>query len=296
MSNKAAYSALQKKQLTIPAYSVATIDYIDTQPNYFRVQNNGEAALYCATANIPTEKNYDFKVSPEGMKMFAEPFDRSKLYIYNPSGNPVNVTVLSFKAVFDPLTLALSDIEIDISGSGSGSGGVDTVIAGFDVALPAGGNVIGKVDINSFPALPTGGNHIGSVDVNNLHDYAAQLTNILSGINNVITAVDNIEISGGGSTTIVEENLAFQSIEGTATNAGNNFYQMAGSKLIKKIHYISNDGEANFTISLKSVDGTLVSMTVKPGEVVNDINGKFDMFMISGNSVPYRVAFSVLAA
>ena len=286
MADKATYSALQKKAVSLPPYSVTTIDYIDTQPNYFRVQNSGETTLYCSTVNIPTQSQHDFSVKAVGMKMFAEPFNRSKLYIFNPSGDTVNISVLSFRAEFDPLTLALTDIGIDLEGASIES---SNVISGFNVPLPAGGNEIGKVQVTSIPALPTGGNHIGSVDVDNLKDYTTQLTNILA-------AIGNIQISGGEGEAAEETALIFSAVEGTANNAGRNILSLAGASMVKKIHYLSNDGEADITVSLKSVNGRLVSMTVKAGEVINDISGDFDTFMIAGNDIPYRVAVSVIPA
>ena len=287
MADKIAYSALQKKIAAVPAYSVLTLDYLDTQPNYFRVQNNGNAKIYCGTAHIPNENNYDFAVPKEGLKMFAEPFDRAKLYIYNPSGTDITVSVLSFKAAFDPLTLALSDFNIDMSGVSIESA---SVISGFETALPSGNNNIGKVDVVTLPALPTGSNHIGEVDVGNLKDYATHLANILAAVNNVKTAVDSIEITSGGASG--ESNLVFHSIEGTAKSSAEDIFDMVGSVNIHKIHYIANDGESDITVSLKSANGILVSMTVKAGEVVNDIDGNFDAFMLTGNDVPYRVAVS----
>ena len=290
--DKATYSALQKKQVTIPAYSVATIDYIDTQPNYFRVQNNGEAKLYCSTAHIPTEQRYDFAVPAAGMKMFGEPFDRAKLYIYNPSGSDVNTTILSFKAGFDPLVLAMSDIQIDLS---SASLEADNIIKGFEAALPAGSNIIGKVGLSE--PIPAGNNVIGTVVLESVISDA--LTTLKNGQKNyssvladILAAIGNI--SGGTSGGSTESSLVFHCIEGTSKNAGDDISDMVNGNIIRKIHYISNDGESAFTISLKSVDGSLVSMTVKPGEVINDIEGNFDMFMIAGNSIPYRIAMSVI--
>ena len=285
--DKTTYSALQKKQVTIPAYSVTTIDYIDTQPNYFRVQNNGEAKLYCSTAHIPTEQRYDFAVPAAGMKMFGEPFDRAKLYIYNPSGNSVNATILSFKAGFDPLVLAMSDIEIDLSGSTIEA---DNVIKSFETSLPAGSNIIGKVGLSE--PIPAGNNVIGTVVLESVISDA--LTALKNGQKNyssvladILEAIGNVSVGGEGG-----GNLVFHSIEGTATGSAEDIIDMVGGVNVKKVHYISNDGESSITVSMKSASGSLVAMTVKAGEVINDISGNFDMLMLTGNDVAYRLAVS----
>ena len=145
MADRKTYSGLSKKVVVIPAKSVTNVDYMETLPNYFRVQNHGTAAIYCSTANIPTMKSYDFMVSGGGMKMFAEPFNRARLYMYNPTTEPVEVVVLSFNADFDPLALALSDLEIDIPNSVE----MNSVISAFGTSLPEGNNTIGKVGFAS---------------------------------------------------------------------------------------------------------------------------------------------------
>lgn len=164
MSDKATYTALSKQEVVIPAYSVVTIDYMDTTPNYFRVQNQGETAIYCGTSAIPTNHKYDFMVAPKGMKMFAEPFKRAKLYLFNPSGTEIRAVALTFQAEFDPLALALSEISLDFSSLQLES---NMVISGFNSALPTGNNKIGKVEVTNFP------------------NYTTVLNNILTALNNL---------------------------------------------------------------------------------------------------------------
>lgn len=300
MSDKATYSALQKKNVTVPAHSVTTIDYIDTQPNYFRVQNSGDGTLYCSTANIPTQKQHDFSVKAAGMKMFAEPFYRAKLYVLNSTGNDVNITVLSFRAVFDPLALALSDIAIDLEGATIES---ENVISGFETSLPAGSNEIGKVQVSSLPALPTGENHIGQVDVSNLKDYTAALANILTAIGG---------ISGGGSggssawgtsqidnllSVMQKKNTILKANEGSATTAGVDIVAAMGGMNLCKIHTIANDGETDLTVTIKSANvAANQTFTLKAGEVFNDVEGVFDVLTLTGDSVPYRVVATMFTA
>ena len=73
MADKKTYTGLSKNYATVPAFSITTIDYLDTKPNYFRVQNRGTTEIYCSTNNMPTTKHDDFAVAGKKMKMFAEP-------------------------------------------------------------------------------------------------------------------------------------------------------------------------------------------------------------------------------
>ena len=76
-------------------------------------------------------------------------------------------TLALIKAKTDNLDVALSTLETttaDVSDNPlRDNGKID--IAAFDVALPAGTNNIGDIDVLSLPALPAGTNNIGDVDI-----------------------------------------------------------------------------------------------------------------------------------
>lgn len=168
MASRKIYSALSKQVVKIPARSVATVDYLDSKPNHYRIQNRGTSPIYASVSSVPTTANYDFMIRGESMQMYAEPFFRDKLYIYNPSGSEISCLVTTFQAEFNPLTLTLSGIEIAIPDEITST----SVISAFNCALPLGNN------------------KIGSVDVLNQKDYTAKLSEI-------ITAIGGI--SGGSS-------------------------------------------------------------------------------------------------
>lgn len=137
-------TSYERRRVTIPAYGLLTMDYTAKRPNYYRVQNLGDTSIYGGTMNIPSQENHDFAVGAGKVKMHAEPFARDSLYLANPGGSPVEVVVLSFAAAFDPVTLAMSEMELDLSGTMIEA---NTVINGFSTPLPAGGNKIGGVEI-----------------------------------------------------------------------------------------------------------------------------------------------------
>lgn len=238
MADKKAYSALTKNTYTIPAGSVYTVDYLDTKPNYFRVQNQGTTALYCATGFIPKVNKYDFVAPAGGMKMYAEPFRQTRLYIFNPSSEDVRCSVLSFTAEFDPLTLALSDMELDLSGTTLEA---NTVISGFSSPLPAGYNNIGTVNGSS-------------VYVDEIH-----------GIDDTV-----VEKFGKGKQT--GESLTYLS------NDANTAAEKSTSN-VKYVNFIANDSD---TDSISVYLGSSGEITLKAGEVINDIYLKDAFVRING--------------
>lgn len=298
MADKATYSALQKRLVSIPPFSVVTVDYIDTQPNYFRVQNNGEGSLYCSTAHIPTRTQYDFIVKSAGMKMFAEPFYRAKLYIYNPTGTEINAVVLSFRAEFDPLALALSDLEISMPDEVEST----SVITGFQASLPTGSNLIGKVEVENQK------DYQSTLDVikGNQRDYSSALANILAAVGNIGTPefTGNVEVATSWESEDVSTLLGrmynleavhgykMQSVNETATVAG---YTVTPSAKIKKIIAASNDGESDMTMTVTNEAGNTCDIILKAGEVLNDVYGSFTKVIFTGDNVPFRFIISTIS-
>lgn len=171
MASNLKYSGLRKMSLEIPPYSMGTFDYMTNPPNYFRLQNRGDSTVYCSTGNIPTEKVYDFIVGGTKTKMYAQPNYSNKLFVFNPSGSPVEVVCVSFSAEFDPLTLAFSEIEISMPDSIESN----QVISGFNASLPTGNNHIGSVDVVGLATLSTMAKQNEIISL--LQDILSALTN-----------------------------------------------------------------------------------------------------------------------
>lgn len=270
--------------VTVPAYSVATLDFDDSKPNYFRVSNSGGGTIYGSTTRMPTANSFDFSVPGNSNKMFAEPFNRNHLYLFNGSGSPVNVVVLSFAADFDPLTLAFGDISVDM---GNVSMGAITVQA-FNSALPTGNNKIGKVDVSSLPALPAGGNNIGSINVDKLPALPAGTNNIGS-----VTVAEMAEILAAVKQTAKASKVLSRMGQDTATTSGVT-YSAGDNYRISEVDFVSNDGETDISMTVTEIDGTANSMTIKAGEVMA-FRCNAASISLSGASVPFRLAYGLEA-
>jgi len=317
MADRKTLSALTKVRVEIPAYSTNIVDYMDTKPNYFRVQNQGDATIYCGLASMPTDKSFDFSVKGQTMKMYAEPFKRPKLYLYNPSGSPVTAIVVSFQADFDPLAIALSEIQLDFSAA---TLEVDSTISSFKAALPTGSNKIGKVDLDG--AIPAGTNNIGKVDVNSLpaaiqtklaalpnKDYTTALANILAAIGNISsgsggdgawTAAQIASLLGyNANLDGINSKLAvLAAYDHTAPTSKTYLGTAAQSYTGKVIKMISNDGENSLVISYTG-GGSAQTFTLGPGESITDfaLGYPAQSFTVgpvtSGNQIVFRLLLVV---
>ena len=200
-------SGMNRETYIIPKNSVKTIDYKDVEPNYFHIQNLGGTPLYFSSHTIPTTRIYDVKIDGGSIATFTDPYPQYEVYIFNPSAtDDINIIMTSFKAPFDPVVLAQANKQISIGGTVE----TDGVIKGFNTALPAGSNKIGKVDVASLPTIPAGSNKIGKVDGASLPTIPAGSNNIgiVSLKNNIESAITGIKTDSGNVSGKIDTNLS----------------------------------------------------------------------------------------
>lgn len=277
MSTKNALFGMTKKTVTVPAYSVLTVDYLDTKPNYFRVQNQGSGKLYCSGDHIPTITNYDFVVSGGGLKMFTEPTNRNALYIYNPSGTPAVAVVVSFQADFDPVALVLSEIEIEVPSTIEAAQAINSI----NCSLPSGSNKIGSVGID------------GTVSLAN----AADITTIKTNTTNTNTKLDTLNAH---QTTIESKLDAIAAGSGEkkpithfGSGSENKTLTPADGYMISEMAFFSNDGDADITVTVIDMSSNSSSVVVKAGEVLNNIQMWAKSFSVVSAGVPYRYGWVI---
>lgn len=154
-------SPWRKSIVEVAAFSNGELNFTDTHPNMFYINNEGADDLFISLSTTPTAQDYQFKAGGKKTSVFGQPFGTNTMYIYNPADHNVSITVWSYSGEFD-MTL-LKDFEIDAE-----SIKFDGIITGFasGAALPAGNNKIGNVGISG--AIPAGANKIGSVEVANM--------------------------------------------------------------------------------------------------------------------------------
>lgn len=267
-------SFYQKQIYTVKAKSWLTIN-LATVANYFHINNTSNGTLYFAANGTPTPERYDLKISAGEARMHAEPHDTREVQVYNHGSQDANFVMMYFSSDFEPLVLAMACFEATGGGASAGEGGgaaFDGIIQGFDTPLPSGANVIGSVNITENgqltsilnqlkAATPAGSNKIGSVDIANSTQLAA-----------IVTAL-----------TTPEHGL-FSS--GNAAGTGTVVSATSGRK-ITCITFLSNDGEADLSVTVGSA-----TFTLKSGEVLDNFKVYVDSVTILGNGVPYRMAYN----
>lgn len=256
-----AYDYLTKQRHKIGAKSTVTIN-LAYGVNYFRVVNSGAASVYCGLSNMPTKNSYEFKVSGQAARMYAEDKLYKQIYIYNDGAADADIILYSFRAKFDPSVMALGDFAENQNKT------VEVEIAGFTNPLPAGSNLIGRVGVESLPdavqtkllALPN-------------QNYKTDLANILTAIGNI----------SGGSSVWTEANITnllsyVDGVEGLLTQisnafaAGNNtaptsvVISGSGTYSGKVVKLLTNDGDNDIKITYGS--NTFV---IKAGESMTDL-------------------------
>ena len=260
---------VSRESYTIPGKSTITINFVDPM-NYYRVVNSGNVTIYGGTVTMPTRKLYDFKVPPYNAKMYAEENVRKQLYLYNDGTEEATVLLYSFRSQFEPTVLALCDaIFNDTENS------VSVEIDGFTEPLPTGNNKIGKVDVESMPT-----------------EHEAKLSNIETALNNLLS------IDPGDNTFNISSFMYMihalntnylKSFSENSTTSGTTYTTNSGS-YISELCFISNDGEEDLTIN--GIGYSPATIILKSGEVLHNVKCYFSSLKITGNNVPYRLAYN----
>lgn len=301
-----AYDYLTKQRHKIGAKATVTIN-LAYGVNYFRVVNSGAASVYCGLSNMPTKNSYEFKVSGEAARMYAEDKLYKQIYIYNDGAADADIILYSFRAKFDPSVMALGDFAENQNKT------VEVEIAGFTNALPAGSNLIGRVGVESLPdnittkllALPN-------------KDYTTALANIL-------TAIGNISGGGSGGSGTISGDINVQSLPDDITSKllalpnkdytsvlNNIFSYLSTIKIMYSpitfsetinntsysnrcsvIKMLTNDGENNMKLAWDTNQ-----FIIKPGETITDmvLNTSPTLINISGESGTETITGRIILA
>lgn len=244
-------SSWKENDYIIESGELKTIDFIDTAPNTFILQNPNGSNLYVSIGGIPTVNNYETKIEANSVKTFGRPTSTRKLYIFNNGTKDVKIKIFSiFMQDFDINTLKYTEIDIASATIQSNS-----FISGFssNASLPSGTNTIGKVGLENSVS-----NTITQIN-NNLSSQKTNIENIKSNIyeikNNNLTITRALGISDNYSYTY-ENNIA----DLTITN-----YSSTTKKIVH-FNYLFND---NCDVDIKIGNETV--LTVLGGEQLADI-------------------------
>lgn len=151
-------STYREQQVSIKAGEVRTVQFSDTMPNHFYINNLSTSDVYLGITMLPNTERYDLYVGPSEQKITGRDKGVQQIYLFNNSPNNATVMLTTFNKAFDPTILISTSVQ-----GGTTSRPTSNVITGFTAPLPNGNNKVGRVDVESLPELPEGDNVIGKV-------------------------------------------------------------------------------------------------------------------------------------
>ena len=290
MSNQ--QSTVREQQLTIPAKSTRSVDVQQTMPNHFNINNLTATDVYLGIAMVPDTSKYDLYVGPSQSDVTGREKGVSEIRIYNDSATDAQIILTTFVKEFDPLILKPAGAS---SGGSGGGGSYDGIIRGFNAALPAGSNNIGKVvvsemppvtvqqgplqestanigkvQVTSLPALPAGTAKIGDVGIQGTATVIVQSMPPVS-LDGNVNLSDNATFAIKGAAQYYGYNASVGTTE-VVVSLG---YEVTNFK------YISNDDTANDLLiafnaatTAGSENGIGGVIRLKPGETLQELNVK----------------------
>ena len=290
-----------RKAYTLQPMSVTTIEFNGVNPNYFRVNNGGNARIYAGVISLPTPRLYDFSIEPNQVRMYCTDKGYPKLYLYNSSGSPANVIVSSFIEAFSPEVLAFADFNTADNEEQT----LNVEIGGFTQALPTGQNHIGKVTVSEQPSA------LYNV-LNAIKDKIGQTTlegDVSVDMSSTNVLLDQILAKIPADTEIDYTTLLAEIRDKIGASAGTgevetHLYSHDGTIAygeywsrdldVREVVYMANDGEADIMLTLFD-QGEAVTITLKAGEVINHITGKYTSIGVDTSThsveIPYRLVF-----
>lgn len=183
-------SSWRENILEINAKGVGTLDFLDTHPNMFVMQNPNPTVAYVGITKTPTVNAYEFKVGNNSIDCFGIPTSTTKLMVYNDSDQTISVKIYSIFDDFDILVLKNMQSYIE-----SATVVTDGIVKGFSsgVMLPSGNNHLGEVSLRNFAnsdvsEIPT----IGKVNVSNFAELMQALVVFNSDFNDFRSAWETL--------------------------------------------------------------------------------------------------------
>ena len=302
-------SPWRKSIVEVAAFSNGELNFTDTHPNMFYINNEGADDLFISLSTTPTAQDYQFKAGGKKTSVFGQPFGTNTMYIYNPADHNVSITVWSYSGEFD-MTL-LKDFEIDAesikfdgiitgfaSGAGSAAGNNKIGNVGVTGSLPAGKNNIGSVQVANMPTMPDVSGlskettlaslllAVQGLSIPSTESLATETTlaaikaavdglQIPSGVatettlNAVKTAIQNLKVGGG--TPKIDKIASDKMTVDKGIYTSTNIGQSLTSSYPTTITFtIFNSGDYDVEIKLVNETGNLV-FTIPPNTTISDL-------------------------
>ena len=261
----------RQEEITLAPNELKTVNFSDSMPNMFFIQNTNDVPVFVGITKIPTTSAYERCIDANTCGTFGRPVPTRTLHILNHANKEITITLFSVYDKFD------INILKDFSFTGSiGQIVNDGIIKGFSngVALPHGSNHIGEVSVE---VLPEGNNTLGKVNFG--EDALAKVNDIIENL-----SIINREIT----------DFLFYEQEESANGFTKNFTDE--SFIPNYINFIANDDDSeSITVTLTLTNNKVKTFTLKKGDVFSDVNISVSAVEITpkteGKAVSWRCLF-----
>lgn len=292
-------SSWRKDEITIEPHETATVNFRDTMPNVFIIQNANAAILRVGISNLPRSNAYEFSIDKNTTEVVGRPIGTNNLYVLNDSSINVKILVFSIEKDFDPQILKNMSVSIDAGTIESSS-----VISGFaeGVTLPVTAPTL-------LDALTTVQNLISDNNTGT-QDILSSLTNFkgvhMAALNQCIKETLQETTFNSKIATLLtklDALIAGQSQDPTGTaydatlSVGQKVFDLASkttywdlttdSMTIKKINFIRCiSGTVKVYINKQENDSTWESnmIELQAGDSINDFVGEVTNLVLQGTT------------
>ena len=172
-------SSWRHDDIIIAPHEVYTLNFRDTTPNVFVLNNPNQTTLKIGVNAIPRADSYEFRVEYNSTETIGQPHGTRYLYILNDSDSECKLKVFSIETIFNPEILKNMNVTLE------------------------GYNIITNTEISGFgvnASLPSGTNHIGAVNVDNNVWTAGALTELMNAVKNVKINTEGASFDMSGAT------------------------------------------------------------------------------------------------
>ena len=261
-----------REQTVVCSAGVTDIDFIDSKPNQFIIQNITNTKLYIGISKIPSEKNYELCVEKNSTETWGRPTPTGKLFVYNPTNTEVTIKVFSVYNDFDmnvlkSMKVSFGDVEVTTDG----------IVKAFgdDVSLPSGDNKLGKVEITNLDEVTE--DLLSDLE----KDGKINLKSLLLGIEQVTQAVEvmssklenlEVNIGGGGTSTTPSVESTLSTYSGLHSVPADGLTLGDGSEvLFDKITMLSNVSDVDVQVQLYYSETGYIELSIPAKDYISNI-------------------------
>ena len=273
-------SSWRKHDITIEPNEVHTLNFRDTTPNIFVLNNPNLATLKIGISAIPRDDSYEFKVEYNTTETIGRPIGTNNLYILNDSSIPVKIVVFSIEKEFDPSILKNMNVSLEgytLESNSEISGikeGVKLPVHMDDNQHSELVNVMKSIEISGVKtnvSLPMKLNSTQYTEIKNLitslNDYMAEMQQEKSSRDTNPTYLNNVDgfnLVAGGNESVHFDWLFNDGSEVTIHRTRNGVKTALFTvKTDEAFADFDIELETNDTLSIESANGETVVMRIK---------------------------------